>query len=99
MGLAIGTVFVCLEIHVRPSPVPSGSAVGFADAKTCSATGYRDVQNARTQASAATVSLIAGATLLGGGAVLYLNARRAGHLAVGALIDAGSAALTARGAW
>jgi hypothetical protein len=101
VGLAIGSVFAFVSKSTYDQALRSecGSAVGFDDAKACSATGYRDVQRARTQASAATVSLIAGAALLGGGAVLYLNARRAGQLAVGAYIDAGSAALTARGGW
>jgi hypothetical protein len=101
VGLAIGSVFAFVSKSTYDQALRSecGPAVGFADGKACSATGYRDVQSARTQASAATGSLIAGAALLGGGAFLYLNARRAGHLAVGASIDAGSAALTARGGW
>jgi len=102
VGLAIGTVFGLASKSTYDHALGSdcGRAAGFADAKTCNATGYTDVHSARDQATVATVSVIAGAALLGGGAFLYFSARKAGPpVAVGATADAGSAALSARGWW
>jgi hypothetical protein len=101
VGLLVGSVLGLVSKSTYDHALSSecGTAVGFADPKTCTRAGYNDVQSAHGQATAATVGFVAGAALLGGGAYLYFAAPKGDDVTVGATAGAGSVGLTVHGRW
>lgn len=101
VGLVVGSVLGVVSKSTYDHALSSecGTAVGFADPKTCTQAGYNDVQSAHGQATAATVGFVAGAALFGGGAYLYFAAPKGDDVTVGPTVGAGSVGLTVRGKW
>jgi hypothetical protein len=101
VGLVVGSVLGLVSKSTYNSALGSecGSAAGYADAKTCNATGYHDVQSAFGQATASTVSFVAGVALLGGGGYLYFTAPKGPQVSVGPTVGIGSAGASVRGSW
>jgi hypothetical protein len=64
----------------------------------CSSQGIQDGKSAHGQATASTVAFVAGAALLGAGAVLYLTAPKA-SLGVGTTVGVERASIVVTGAW
>jgi hypothetical protein len=64
----------------------------------CSPTGYDQGKSAHSQAAVSTVAFIAGGVLLGGGALLYFTAPKAG-VTVSPSVGLASAGLDLRGSW
>jgi hypothetical protein len=100
VGLIVGGVFAFVAKSTYDHAINSecGSAVGYASSTSCSAQGSSDVQSAYGQATAATVSVIVGAALVGAGAALYFTAPKAG-ISAGASVGSGTATVSLRGAW
>ena len=65
----------------------------------CSTQGAQDGQTAHSQATISTVGFIAGAALLGGGAVLYFTAPRGRSVAVAPTVGTAGGGLSVVGAW
>jgi hypothetical protein len=101
VGLVVGSVLGLVSKSTYNHALGSecGSAAGYADVKTCNATGYHDVQSAFGQATASTVSFVAGVGLLGGGGYLYFTAPKGPQVSVGPTVGTGSAGVSLRGSW
>ena len=65
----------------------------------CHGSGVSDGQSAFSQATVADVGFVAGAVLLGAGAVLYLTAPKATEVAVSPTVSASGAGLSLRAGW
>jgi hypothetical protein len=101
VGLVVGSVLGLVSKSTYDHALNSecGTAVGFAEPKTCNQGGYNDVQSAHGQATGSTVGFIAGAALLGGGAYFYFTAPKLADVTVSPAAGAGSAGLTVSGKW
>jgi hypothetical protein len=94
VGVAVGSI---LGLVSKATYDHAFSSECGSNANTCSAQGAQDGQTAHGQATASTVSFVAGLALLGGGAVLYFTAPHG--LSAGPTVGSDGAGLQVRGAW
>ena len=96
VGLVIGGVFglVSKSTYNNAFQNECGS-----NPNGCSTQGAQDGQTAHSQATVSTVGFVAGAALLGGGAVLYFTAPKGNSVAVAPTVGASGGGLSVIGAW
>jgi hypothetical protein len=99
LGLVVGGILGIVAKSTYDHAMSSECGGVYGSKTSCGAQGVSDVQSANTQATVSTVAFIAGGALLGGGAYLYLSAKRGGDVAVGPTIGPRGAGLGVRGAW
>jgi hypothetical protein len=101
VGLVVGSVWGLVSKSTYDHALNSecGTAVGFAEPKTCNQAGYNDVQSAHGQATASTIAFIAGAALVGGGAYFYLSAPKGEQISVRPSLGSRNAGITLQGTW
>jgi hypothetical protein len=93
IGLVVGSVFGLVSKSTYDTALTTQCGPPrFANATACTGAGVKDVSRANDQATGSTVGLVAGAALLGGGALLYFTAPR---IAVAPTVGAGTAGVTA----
>jgi serine/threonine-protein kinase len=101
VGLVVGSVMGIVSKSTYNHALSSecGTAVGFAQPKTCNQSGYNDVQSAYGQATASTIAFVAGAALIGGGAYFYLSAPKGEQISVGPSLGPRNAGIALRATW
>jgi serine/threonine-protein kinase len=101
VGLVVGSVLGLVSKSTYNHALSSecGTAVGFAQPKACSQSGYNDVQSAYGQATASTIAFVAGAALVGGGAYFYLSAPKGEQISVGPSLGPRTAGVTLQRTW
>jgi hypothetical protein len=96
LGFVVGTVF---GIAAKSTYDHAWSNECSQDARMCSTQGVSDGKSAHDQATVSTVSFVAGALLLAGGAALYFTAPKAPGIAVGSHVSPAGASVSLETVW
>jgi hypothetical protein len=96
LGFVVGTVF---GITAKSTYDHAWSNECSQDARMCSAQGVSDGKSAHDQATLSTVSFVAGALFLAGGAALYFTAPKAPSVAVASRMSPTGASLSVETVW
>jgi len=96
VGLVLGGVFGLVSKSTYNNAIQNECGN---NPNTCSTQGAQDGQSAHSQATISTVGFIAGAALLGGGAVLYFTAPKGSSVGVAPTVGTAGGGLSVVGAW